>query len=401
MQPRLGVAAATQLCPALPCPSLPVQATFAMLNWALRETVTKLLFSKPMLPGPGFYAVSFSLLAIIYLIAILVPSGKPGGAGAGWAAAGSRRGGSRTQAHAAACPRDCSGLGRVPNLPPMRALPTSSLFAICSVDRHVGHRRHGSHLHRLHPAWVSRAPRMGGPCTCAVARLPWGGTGRATCLTGRMCKPPRHCLATALDSRGSPSHCLLACAPPLPPRRAAPAAPPPQAAHPARGGAHPPPERDLRSPGSHLCGAGHHHGSGYPAQRFRAGPLTLTLAGWHGQAGRGRPAQRGCRRPAPGAHGCTAPIARGGRSLLLPAAVLPLLSLAHVTHMCRIQTLLADVEGDWPSGRWWQRAERATWPAARLKRTSALPRSIQQQLGSTTPSRKPWVEPCRPASPRP
>lgn len=51
------------------------QSTFAMLNWALRETVTKLLFGKPMLPGTGFYAVSYTLLLIIYLIAILVPSG--------------------------------------------------------------------------------------------------------------------------------------------------------------------------------------------------------------------------------------------------------------------------------------------------------------------------------------
>lgn len=52
-----------------------LQSTFAMLNWALRETVTKLLFGKPMLPGPGFYSVSYSLLLIIYLVAILVPSG--------------------------------------------------------------------------------------------------------------------------------------------------------------------------------------------------------------------------------------------------------------------------------------------------------------------------------------
>lgn len=51
-----------------------------MLNWALRETVAKLLFGKPMLPGPGFYAVSYSLLLLIYLIAILVPSGEPVGA---------------------------------------------------------------------------------------------------------------------------------------------------------------------------------------------------------------------------------------------------------------------------------------------------------------------------------
>jgi hypothetical protein len=52
-----------------------------MLNWALRETVTKLLFRQAMLPGPGFYAVSYSLLAIVYLVAILVPSGEAVG---GW-----------------------------------------------------------------------------------------------------------------------------------------------------------------------------------------------------------------------------------------------------------------------------------------------------------------------------
>lgn len=46
-----------------------------MLNWALRETVTKLLFDKPMLPGGGFYALSYALLAAIYSVAILVPSG--------------------------------------------------------------------------------------------------------------------------------------------------------------------------------------------------------------------------------------------------------------------------------------------------------------------------------------
>ena len=61
------------------CPT--PQATFAMLNWALRETVTKLLFSQAMLPGPGFYAVSYSLLAFVYLVAILVPSGEAVGGG--------------------------------------------------------------------------------------------------------------------------------------------------------------------------------------------------------------------------------------------------------------------------------------------------------------------------------
>jgi hypothetical protein len=55
-----------------------------MLNWALRETVTKLLFGKPMLPGPGFFPLSYSLLILVYLVAVLVPSGgwgrhgKPG-----------------------------------------------------------------------------------------------------------------------------------------------------------------------------------------------------------------------------------------------------------------------------------------------------------------------------------
>jgi hypothetical protein len=48
-----------------------------MLNWALRETVTKVLFGKPMLLGGGFYAVSYSLLAAVYAVAVLVPSGAP------------------------------------------------------------------------------------------------------------------------------------------------------------------------------------------------------------------------------------------------------------------------------------------------------------------------------------
>lgn len=75
-------------------PWLPVQSTFAMLNWALRETVTKLLFGKPMLPGPGFYALSYALLAIIYLVAILVPSGER--APLGWSVASGQQEGSRT-----------------------------------------------------------------------------------------------------------------------------------------------------------------------------------------------------------------------------------------------------------------------------------------------------------------
>ena len=63
-----------------------------MLNWALRETVTKLLFHKPVLPGPGFHALSYALLAVIYLVAILVPSGACGWAWQRMGSAGGRAG---------------------------------------------------------------------------------------------------------------------------------------------------------------------------------------------------------------------------------------------------------------------------------------------------------------------
>jgi len=45
-----------------------------MLNWALRETITKALFGVDMLPGPGFLMVSFSILAVQYAVSILFPS---------------------------------------------------------------------------------------------------------------------------------------------------------------------------------------------------------------------------------------------------------------------------------------------------------------------------------------
>lgn len=51
-----------------------LMATFAMLNWALRETLSKLLFGTPMLPGPGFFVLSYCVLALLYVVAILVPS---------------------------------------------------------------------------------------------------------------------------------------------------------------------------------------------------------------------------------------------------------------------------------------------------------------------------------------
>lgn len=56
--------------------------------------MSKLLFGKPMLPGPGFYALSYALLAIIYLVAILVPSGER--APLGWSVASGQQEGSRT-----------------------------------------------------------------------------------------------------------------------------------------------------------------------------------------------------------------------------------------------------------------------------------------------------------------
>lgn len=65
-----------------PCSCDPFRA---VLNWALRETVTKLLFQRAMLPGPGFYALSCALLLAIYAVAIFVPSGalqlRAGGGG--------------------------------------------------------------------------------------------------------------------------------------------------------------------------------------------------------------------------------------------------------------------------------------------------------------------------------
>lgn len=51
-----------------------LMSTFAMLNWALRETVTQAAFGVDMLPGPGFLAVSFSILAVQYATSIAFPS---------------------------------------------------------------------------------------------------------------------------------------------------------------------------------------------------------------------------------------------------------------------------------------------------------------------------------------
>lgn len=51
-----------------------MQSTFAMLNWALRETITKLFFGVEILPGYGFLRVSYTILASVYAVSILFPS---------------------------------------------------------------------------------------------------------------------------------------------------------------------------------------------------------------------------------------------------------------------------------------------------------------------------------------
>ncbi len=55
------------------CPTR-LQATFALLNWALRETVSQMAFGRTKLSTPGFLIVSYLLLALLYLISVLVPS---------------------------------------------------------------------------------------------------------------------------------------------------------------------------------------------------------------------------------------------------------------------------------------------------------------------------------------
>lgn len=51
-----------------------LMSTFAMLNWALRETVTMTLFGVEMLHGGGFLIVSWGILAAVYAVSILFPS---------------------------------------------------------------------------------------------------------------------------------------------------------------------------------------------------------------------------------------------------------------------------------------------------------------------------------------
>ncbi|GAB4822493.1 hypothetical protein N2152v2_009539 [Parachlorella kessleri] len=51
-----------------------LMATFALLNWALRETVAQLAFGRTHLSTAGFLLTSYVLLLVLYLVSILVPS---------------------------------------------------------------------------------------------------------------------------------------------------------------------------------------------------------------------------------------------------------------------------------------------------------------------------------------
>ena len=59
--------------PACPYPP-PTQPAPAMLNWALRETVSNMVFKVPAPTGAAFYGLSWSLLAVVYGVGIYVPN---------------------------------------------------------------------------------------------------------------------------------------------------------------------------------------------------------------------------------------------------------------------------------------------------------------------------------------
>ena len=45
-----------------------------MLNWALRETISKAVLGVEMATGAGFLVISYTILAVLYIISILFPS---------------------------------------------------------------------------------------------------------------------------------------------------------------------------------------------------------------------------------------------------------------------------------------------------------------------------------------
>eukprot|EP00889_Picochlorum_renovo_P004354 jgi/Picre1/31384/NNA_006736.t1 len=51
-----------------------LMSTFAMLNWALRETLTNLIFGVRMLQGNGFLWKSYAIVFVEYLVSILFPN---------------------------------------------------------------------------------------------------------------------------------------------------------------------------------------------------------------------------------------------------------------------------------------------------------------------------------------
>ena len=147
------------------------QATFAMLNWALRETVSQLAFGALAPPTPAAFAgVTYSLLALIYAVSILVPSGERG-----------------------------TGDHRVFSIP-MRPIhqptnppthPRTTLAHTRSVDRHLHHRRHRRRPPSFHPPWAAgaaHASRRGG----ADALAPRAGGGVRGAGGGHVGRVPGH-----------------------------------------------------------------------------------------------------------------------------------------------------------------------------------------------------------------
>lgn len=51
-----------------------LMATFAMLNWALRQTLSRRLLGVEMPEGAAFYGVSYGILAVLYTVSIAFPS---------------------------------------------------------------------------------------------------------------------------------------------------------------------------------------------------------------------------------------------------------------------------------------------------------------------------------------
>lgn len=51
-----------------------LMATFAMLNWALRQTLSRMVLGVDMPQGAAFYGLSYGILAVLYAVSIAFPS---------------------------------------------------------------------------------------------------------------------------------------------------------------------------------------------------------------------------------------------------------------------------------------------------------------------------------------